>query len=553
MKKRILSMLLALAALLSMLPLSANAASSLEEAMAEVDVYGKKEDLNWLTMNGSVKTQHYTYYNFTSEVTGETTEIPAYCVDPNLYGVPALAPDEGTPIKYSASETGNDPKIMGILANGYPHIDLGTLGVNTIEEAYYATKTALWCYLISGWDINKLGINPALSGEDRAAAERVLEATKFAYTRGMRWNAIVEPKLTATPDRDTAYPVTINGEACYQQVFKVTSETWSYEPVLIELTEGAPAGAKILDMNNNAVSSLSIYDATNGNDGYSWSVKVVYPAASIEGQTGTCRLSMRSTVVQYEICFAKTLERDTYGNIQEYMLDTDPHTPITGSAVSSYTSTPTTEEDGDTGLRIRKLETGTEIPLAGAIFEVTYPDGSKVSSLTTSSSGLIYLPLDITGNYTVTELSPPKDHLLPELRTQSVVVVHGKVAEVTFYNDPYGNLRVEKYSDTGEPLRGVTVQIKHIATGETWSGQTGAAGVVEFQKIPVGGYEVRETAGIRGWQFDGETVKTVSVTSGATSTVTFTNKELPGLRILKYDLTTHQPMPNVTFEIFKDG
>ena len=554
MKKRILSMLLALVTLLSMLPIPANAASTLDEAMAEVNVYGKKEDLNWLTMNGSVKVQHYTYYNYRSPFSGETKEIPAYCVDPNLYGVPALAPDEGTPIKYSASETGNNPKIMGIIANGYPHIDLGTLGVNTIEEAYYATKTALWCYLLPNWDISKLGINPALSGEERAAAERVLEATKSAYTRGMRWNALVEPKLTATPDRETAYPVTINGEQCYQQVFKVTSETWSYEPVLIELAEGAPSGARILDMNNNPVGSLSIYDATNGNDGYSWSVKVVYPKSSIEGQTGTCRLSLRSTVVQYEIYFAKTLERDTYGNIQEYMLDTDPYTTVTGSAVSSYSSTPTTEEDdGGTGLRIRKLETGTEMPLPGAIFEVTYPDGSMVGSLVTDNSGLIYLPLEITGNYTVTELSPPKDHLLPELRTQSVMVTHENVAEVTFYNDPYGGIRVEKYSDTGEPLRGVTVQIKHIASGETWSGQTGAAGVIEFQKIPIGGYEVRETAGIRGWQFDGETVKTVSVTSGATSTVTFINRELPGLRIVKYDLTTHQPLPNVTFEIFKDG
>ena len=551
MKKRILSMLLAILTLLSMLPTPANAASSLEEAMAEVDIYGSKTPLNWLTMNGSVKTQYYTYYNYRSEATGQVTEIPAYCVDPNLYGVPVLAPDEGTPIKYSATEKGNDPKVIGIVANGYPHIDMTTMGVNTIEEAYYATKMALWCYLIPGWDISKLGINPALSGADRAAAERVLQATKDTYTRGMYWNQLYEPGLTATPDRDMAYPVTINGEEAYQQVFKVTSGTWSIEPVLIELAEGAPSGAKILDMDNNPVSSLRMDNATHGNDGYSWSVKVVYPKSSIEGQTGTCRISMRSTVVQYEIYFAKTLERDKYGNIQEYMLDTDPHAKITGSAVSSYSSTPTTERD--TGLLIRKLETGTEIPLSGAIFEVTYPSGSQVGSFVTDGSGEIYIPLDITGNYTVTELVPPKYHLLPEVRTQHVTVRHGEVAEVTFYDDAYGAIRVEKYSDSGQPLRGVTIQIKHIATGKTWSGQTGAAGVVEFQKIPVGGYEIRETAGIRGWQFDGEAFQTVSVVAGETSTATFVNKELPGLRIIKYDRTTLQTMPDVTFEVFKDA
>ena len=37
---------------------------TLEEAMAEVDVYARNETLDWLTMNGSVKEQHYTYYNY---------------------------------------------------------------------------------------------------------------------------------------------------------------------------------------------------------------------------------------------------------------------------------------------------------------------------------------------------------------------------------------------------------------------------------------------------------------------------------------------------------
>ena len=557
MKKRILSLLLALMTALSLLAVPADAASTLEEAMAEVNIYGNKEPLTWLTMNGSVKTQYYTYYVYTSALTGETTEIPAYCVDPNLYGVPLKAPDASTPIKYSANETVSDPKVCGIIANGYPHMDMNTLGVSTVQEAYYATKTALWCYLLSSWDISKLGVNPNLSGADKEAAQRVLQAAKDIYTRGMRWDKLVEPRLTATPDRDTAYAATINGESCYQQVFTVTSETWSVEPVLIALAEGAPNGAKILDMDNNEISALNIRNATYGSDGYSWQVKVVYPASSIEGQTGTTKLTMRSTVVQYAIYFAKTLERDKYGNIQEYMLDTDPHTPITGSAVSNYapgTSTTIPDEpDGVTGLRINKLETGTTTPLAGAVFEVLYPDGSSVGSFPTNSSGQIFLPLTITGNYTVTELAPAKNHLLPETRTQNVTVVHGKVAEVTFYNAPYGGIRVEKYSDTGEPLKGVTIQIKNVATGATQSGQTSSAGVVEFTQLPIGGYEIRETAGIEGWQFDGETVKTVAVTTGETSTVSFTNKELPGLRIVKYDRTTLQTLPDVTFEIFKDG
>ena len=209
MTKRITALFLTLVTLLSCIAVPANAASTLEEAMAEVNVYARNDDLDWLRVNGAVKTQHYTFYEYQSELTGQTTEIPAYCTDPRLYGVPALVP-EGTSIKYGADGTVTDPKIMGICANGYPHIDLATLGVQSVEEAYYATKTALWCYLLSTWDISKLSVNPSA---DQAAAQRVLKATQDIYYRGMQWDKLVEPKLTATPDRDTAYAATVNGES----------------------------------------------------------------------------------------------------------------------------------------------------------------------------------------------------------------------------------------------------------------------------------------------------------------------------------------------------
>lgn len=52
---------------------------------------------------------------------------------------------------------------------------------------------------------------------------------------------------------------------------------------------------------------------------------------------------------------------------------------------------------------------------------------------------------------------------------------------------------------------------------------------------------------------DTETVQTVTVVTGQTSTVSFTNKELPGLRIEKYDRVTQEAMAGVTFRIWRDG
>ena len=36
--------------------------------------------------------------------------------------------------------------------------------------------------------------------------------------RGTAWNKVYSPRVTATPDRDTAYAVTVDGQQ-YKQVF----------------------------------------------------------------------------------------------------------------------------------------------------------------------------------------------------------------------------------------------------------------------------------------------------------------------------------------------
>ena len=207
-----------------------------------------------------------------------------------------------------------------------------------------------------------------------------------------------------------------------------------------------------------------------------------------------------------------------------------------------------------TSIKITKLEEGTTLGLEGAVFKITAPDGSTVgSTYTTGSDGTVTVQLNQTGHFTVEELTPPKWYLKGENSTQHVNVTAGQMAELTFTNKPYGNLRVEKYSDTGELLEGVTIQIKNLETGETQSGQTGPDGSIEFTELAPGGYEVREISGIPGWQSDTETVKTATVVSGETSTTYFVNQELPGLRITKYDRTSKEPLSDITFSIWRDG
>ena len=547
--KKLLSLFLACILLLGILPTSVFAADSVEEALGEVNIYNGDYELGYLSINGAVKKQTYTYFLYESN-DGTTKESPAYCVNPTTPGVPqSVGPGES--IKYLAEEKASDPKVVGIISNGYPHRSLGELNLDNKYQAYYATKMALWCYLLPNWNIANLKVAPGLTGSELDIGNRILAAAKDIYKRGTTYNYMLSPRMTVTADKSTAYPVTIDGQAYLQQVFTVWSETWVYDyDVTVSFSDpgSVPDGTKIVDANNNEITAVTTQPTS---DGYAGTFKVLYPASSVEGQSGNVQLSLSAPVAQYAAMYAVCQEKDKYGELQNYICDLDNNVRLDVAAISSYANGGEPGPD-ETALKIVKLEEGTELPLEGAVFSIYDPEGRKVGSFSTGPDGTVVIPLTLEGHYTVTEEIPPRYHLLPEERTQHADVEYDKTATLTFWNAPYGSLRVEKRSDSGDALSGVTIQIKHIETGETRTGQTNN-GVIVFDELAPGGWKVRELAGIEGWIADTDTVQTVAVVTGEESTATIINQELPGLRITKYERGSMELMPNVSFEIFRDA
>ena len=548
MKKRLISMLLALLAVMGLLPTAAFAASTPEEALGEVQIYNGGVEMSYLSINGRIRSQIYTYYNYDNG-SGSTREIPAYCVNPNTLGVPQTV-GVGESIEYLADEKASDPKVVGIVANGYPTRSLAELGLENKYQGYYATKMALWCYLLSNWDINNLKVNPNLTGVELQRAQKILAAAKDIYARGTAWNEMLSPEVTCTPDRDTAYEVTIDGKQYKQQVFTFWSKTWVCDysvNVAFSVPDDVPDGTRIVDMNNQDITTIT----TEGTgDGYAGKFKILYPLESVQGKTGSVQLSFNTNVYKYAVFFAICQEKDEYGELQNYVVDTDPTTTTQLSAYSNYSDGTTIEYE--TGLRIIKYETGTEIPISGALFEVIGPDGDSVGTFVTNGDGRIEIPLKKSGNYTVVEREAPQHYMISEEPAQNVTVVYDEVAEVTFFNDPYGTLRIEKKSNTGMNLPGAVITVEHIESGQTFTATTSSAGVAIFDAIPLGAYRIQEKTAPVGWQLD-DTVYTATVVAGDTPTIPIINEELPGLRIIKYDRKNMVAMPNVTFAVYRDG
>ena len=549
MKKRLSSMLLVLVMMLGMLPATALAASSEAEALGEVSIYNGGQKLSYLSINGRVRELIYTYFNYMGE-NGKTKEIPAYCVNPNTKGVPQTVAS-GQSIKYLAEEKGNDPKVMGIIANGYPTRGLAELKLENKYHAYYATKMALWCYLLPNWNINNLKVNPNLTGTEFQRAQAILTAAKDIYVRGTAWSKVYSPRVTATPDRDAAYATTVNGQQYKQQVFTIHSDTWVCNyAVRVAFTDPSsiPAGTRIVDMDNNDITTIT---TSSTGDGYAGKFKVLYPASAVAGKTGSVQLSFVTEVYKYAVFYATCAEVGKYGQLQNYMCDTDPTTTMKLSTYSNYSDGGEVEPP-DTGLKITKLEKGTDTPLSGAVFEVVDPDGATVGTFATGADGTVTIPLTLAGNYTVYERVAPLDHLLSDNPAQNIKAEYGKMAELTYWNEPYGTLRIEKLSDTGAHLPGAMVQIKHIESGVTYTAETNFAGYAIFDNIRPGAYEIKEITAPSGWLKDNATY-TATVSTGEMTTFSIVNKELPGLRIIKYDRKNMVAMSGVTFEVWRDG
>ena len=467
---------------------------------------------------------------------------------------------EGESIRYLAEEKASDPKVVGLIANMYPHRSLEELGLDNKYQAFYAGKIALWCYLIPEWDISAVTVAPGLTGTEREIGENILNAAVQIYTEGTRWTSVAEPQLTTSPDQETAYPVTIDGAAYRQQVFTVTSPTWvdgQAVNVSFQDPSAVPSGTRIVDENNQDITQVKV---SNTGNGYKGTFKVLYPEDSVAGQSGSVQLSLSADVYQYVVFYALCQETDQYGNLQSYLCDTDPKTSLLRNAISNYSDTDEPDDPdeptpppSETALKITKYEAGTTVTLSGATFEVVGPDGDTIGVYTTPESGSITIPLVEVGNYTIYERVPPEYHLMDEEPVKQVTVKYGEVAEVAFENEPYGDLRIEKIDGaTGASLAGARIQIKHIESGATYTGTTGTGGSYTFTELKPGAYEIRELSAPEGWQRDPQTY-TTTVVAGDCVTYTLKNEALPGLKIIKYDRESHETMSGVTFRIWWDG
>lgn len=221
------------------------------------------------------------------------------------------------------------------------------------------------------------------------------------------------------------------------------------------------------------------------------------------------------------------------------------------------------ENYADGGLIIRKLDSQTKQPLAGAEFKVTTSSGEYVANQggATSSNGIYVTDqtgqIHITGieagtTLVVTETKAPDGYVL-ETVSQTVQINKNDVQTLTFYNKPDSGLIITKLDKrTGEPLYGAVFKVTKddgsVVGNANGRYRTDRNGTIHIYGLPTDTYVVTEIEAPDGYTLDGRP-QTIKLKSGETHELTFYNESIGGIRITKLDEETRQPIRNVEFEV----
>ena len=216
-------------------------------------------------------------------------------------------------------------------------------------------------------------------------------------------------------------------------------------------------------------------------------------------------------------------------------------------------------------LVVFKYDEKTGAALQGAEFQIRYLGGTSgtggtvIGTYTTSENGSIILTRLKAGTYIVEETKASPFYSIDT--PPQTVLLTGKdqdVVTLRFGNQPYGSVLIKKLADDANktPLAGATFLVTDdkgtfigTANGEFTTDKSGA---IQLPKLPAGTTIVaKEIRPPEGYALDG-TPQTITVQAGENAPLTFYNKPLCNLTILKRDALTKKPLAKAEF-IVKDS
>lgn len=417
----------------------------------------------------------YLTYNQTFYTDTDGQKYIAYCLSPGLPGVGYVSGEKET-YNVKISEMLNNDMIWRVLKNGYPNKTIEDLGVETADDAYFATMQAINS-ILRGYTLEQarelycVG-QFAINGESLEDVQRRGNKTLNALLN------LINIGLNGTETRDQLLKVSIEKTAefkeenndYYSQTFKIVSAT-EVSKYNIEKLENLPAGSYVADLQGN---KKQIF---NGGEEFKIMISKKSEDDEIKGNISVKALQKNYPVYygtsEIEGCQDYALCNNSYAEVS---LNTEVYAQVNKSKVT-----------------IIKTDVENNNPLKGVKFQVTYTDGTSNTYLTDENGKIVIANLR-PGTVKIKEVKPLEKYKLNN-EEYDVKVGYNEAKEVEIKNEKQkGNIKVIKVDKDNKEIKiaNVKFQLKDEENNIIKEGVTDENGELLFVDLVIGKYNLVE-------------------------------------------------------------
>lgn len=345
----------------------------------EVALYSKGLFKNYLHWGAVGLIFNYVVYDENGQ------EYPAYCLNKDLEGITS-------DVSYSVGkdELITDVNIWRTIINGYPYKTIEELGCNTEEEAFMATKQAVYCSIYNR--------NPEKYVANNDVEQRVRNALIQIVTAAKNSTEIkVSANLTIKDVTDKWMQDDIDSNYVSKK-FTISANS-SMDSYSVELEGISIEGAKIVDENNKEKTEFKFGDI----------FKVIMPITNMKNN-GSFNIKANGEVLTKPIYYGKP----SNSNLQDYALTGKLYENGSGIKTVNYMKNETKiiilKEDDDAN------------PLEGVKFRLLNKEGEVLhTDLTTNKEGKIAIENLEPGVYYLEETNTVNGYSIYEEKIQAEV------------------------------------------------------------------------------------------------------------------------------------
>ena len=418
----------------------------------------------------------YLTYNQTFYTDTDGQKYIAYCLSPGLPGVGYVSGEKES-YKVKINELLNNDVIWRVLKNGYPNKSVEELGLESADDAYFATMQAINA-ILRGYSLEqaqelyspgKFAINGENIGDIQRRGEKTLNVMYSLINIGLNGTETRNQFLNISLEKKSEFQE--ENQEFYSQLFAIqsSSEILQYS---IESIENLPEGSYVVDIQGN---QKEVFNNTEN-------FKIMIPKNCNQNEISG-KIKIKAIQKNYPIYYGASLIEGH----QDYAL-------CNNSYGDNYAEIDINARIDKSELVIKKVDSESGELLKGVKFKITTTDG-LTKEYETDNEGKILILNQKPGIVSIKEIKPADRYKLNSDEIK-VELKYDEKKEIVVKNElQKGKIKIIKTDKENNEIKlaNVKFELRDENNQTIKEGKTDINGELLFDNLVLGKYKLIET------------------------------------------------------------